>query len=135
MLEWLRIFWLPSKSIEKLKELPQDAGVYYVTALWIVLYVGKAKNLRNRWKPAHHRYQQFKLLHPFGRLHYQVLSINQITSYEKVEISKFRPAWNGTARVTFWNLLGLFIAVWGRVIVYALLILMAIAAFIYVTLM
>jgi hypothetical protein len=68
-------------------------------------------------------------------LHYKVLSINQITSYEKAEISKFRPAWNGTARVTFWNLLGLFLAVWGRVMVYALLILMAIAAFIYVTLM
>jgi hypothetical protein len=46
MLERMRIFWLPSKPVKKLKELPQDAGVYYITALWIVLYVGKAKNLR-----------------------------------------------------------------------------------------
>ncbi len=131
MLERMRIFWLPSKPVKKLKELPPDAGVYYITALWIVLYVGKAKNLRNRWKTNHHRYQQFKLLHPFGRLHYKVLAASQITSYEKSEITKFRPAWNGTARVTFWNLLSLFIAVWGRVIVYTLLLLMAIAAFIY----
>jgi len=131
MIDWLRIFRLPSKPVAKLKELPQDAGVYYITALWIVLYVGKTKNLRNRWKKDHHRYQQFKLLYPFGRLHYKTLTASQITSYEKSEIAKFRPAWNGTARVTFWNLLCLFVAVWGRVIVYALLLLMAIAALIY----
>jgi len=92
MLERMRIFWLPSKPVKKLKELPQDAGVYYITALWIVLYVGKAKNLRNRWKTNHHRYQQFKLLHPFGRLHYKVLAASQISAYEKSEITKFRPA-------------------------------------------
>jgi hypothetical protein len=131
MLEWIRIFWLPSKSVQKLKELPQNAGVYYITALWIVLYVGKAKNLRNRWRTDHHRYQQFKLLYPFGRLHYKVLGLSQITSYEKAEITKFRPAWNGTARVTFWNLLCLFVAVWGRVIMYALLLVVAIATIIY----
>lgn len=131
MIEWLRIFWLPSKPIVKLKELPQDAGVYYITALWIVLYVGKAKNLRNRWKTAHHRYQQFKLLHPFGRLHYKILTTAQIHSYEKAEIARFRPAWNGTARVTFWDLLCLFVAVWGRVIIYISLLLLAIATLIY----
>ena len=131
MIEWLRIFWLPSKPVAKLKELPQNAGVYYITALWIVLYVGKAKNLRNRWKTAHHRYQQFKLLHPFGRLHYKLLATNQTHSYEKSEISRFRPAWNGTARVTFWGLLWLFIAVWGRVTIYLLLIVFAIATVIY----
>ena len=122
---------MPSKSVQKLKELPQNAGVYYITALWIVLYVGKAKNLRNRWRTDHHRYQQFKLLYPFGRLHYKVLGLSQITSYEKAEITKFRPAWNGTARVTFWNLLCLFVAVWGRVIMYALLLVVAIATIIY----
>ena len=131
MTEWLRIFRLPSKPVKKLKELPPDAGVYYITALWIVLYVGKAKNLRNRWKPAHHRYQQFKLLHPFGRLHYKILTGTQIHDYEKSEIQRFRPAWNDTARATFWSLLCLFIAVWGRVIVYILFLLLAIAALIY----
>ena len=131
MTEWLRIFWLPSKPVVKLKELPQDAGVYYITALWIVLYVGKAKNLRNRWKTDHHRYQQFRLLHPFGRLHYKILAINQIHSYEKAEIIRFRPAWNGTARATFWDLLCLLVAVWGRVMIYILLLSLAIAVFIY----
>ncbi|MCL1492126.1 MAG: GIY-YIG nuclease family protein [Pseudanabaena sp. Salubria-1] len=131
MTEWLRIFWLPSKPVKKLKELPQDAGVYYITALWIVLYIGKAKNLRSRWKTAHHRYQQFKLLHPFGRLHYKVLTPNQIHSYEKDEIARFRPTWNGTARVTFWDLVSLFVAVWGRVIIYVFLLMLAIAALIY----
>jgi len=134
MNQWLHVFWLPSKPVTKLKELPQDAGVYYITAVWIVLYIGKAKNLRNRWKTDHHRYQQFKLLHLFGRLHYKVLSIKQITAYEKAEIVKLRPAWNGTARVTFWNLLCLFVAVWGRVIVYAALVLFAIAVVIYLLL-
>lgn len=134
MLEWLRIFWLPSKSIKELKELPQEAGVYYITVVWIVLYVGKAKNLRNRWRTAHHRYQQFSLLHPFGRLHYKILAISQIDSYEKVEISKFCPAWNWTNRVTFLGLLYLFLAVWGRVIVYTLLLFLVIAAIIYLLL-
>jgi excinuclease UvrABC nuclease subunit len=134
MNQWLHVFWLPSKPVTKLKELPQDAGVYYITSMWVVLYVGKAKNLRNRWKTDHHRYQQFKLLHLFGRLHYKVLSIKQIAAYEKAEIAKLRPAWNGTARVTFWNLFCLFVAVWGRVIVYAALILFAIAVVIYLLL-
>lgn len=134
MSDWLRIFWLPSKSIQKLKELPQDAGVYYVTALWIVLYVGQAKNLRVRWKTAHHRHQQFSLLHPFGRLHYKVLAIKQLDFYEKAEIARFRPAWNRTARAKPWDLLCLFIAVWGRVTVYALLLLLAIATIIYLLL-
>ncbi|WP_055077504.1 endonuclease [Pseudanabaena sp. 'Roaring Creek'] len=131
MFDWLRIFWLPSKSINKLKELPKHAGVYYITALWIVLYVGKTKNLRNRWKNDHHRYQQFRILHPFGRIHYKVLAMEQIDAYEKSEISRFRPKWNGTARVTFWNLLCLFIAVWGRLTIYILLLLLAIATLIY----
>lgn len=131
MPEWIRVFWLPSKSIDNLKELPQDAGVYYITALWVVLYVGKAKNLRNRWRTNHHRYQQFKLLQPFGRLHYQVVSLKQLDQYEKAEIAKFNPKWNGTSRPSFWNLLGLFLAVWGRVIVYASLLMLAIAVFVY----
>ena len=134
MFDWLRILQLPSKPITKLKELPQDAGVYYITVLGIVLYVGKAKNLRNRWKSSHHRYQQFKLLHPFGRLHYLVLHQSQIHAYEKAEIAKFQPKWNGTARVTFWQLLKLCVAVWGRVMIYALLLLGAIAALIYLLL-
>jgi hypothetical protein len=131
MFDWIRIFRLPSKPIKKLKELPQDAGVYYITALWIVLYVGQAKNLRNRWKTSHHRYSQFSLLHPFGRLHYKVLSVKQLDSYEKAEIARFCPAWNRTIRPTPWHLLCLFLAVWGRVMVYALLLLLAIATLIY----
>ena len=132
MLDWLRIWQLPSKPITKLKELPQDAGIYYIMALGIVLYVGKTKNLRNRWKSSHHRYQQFRVLHPFGRLHYRVLTADKIHVYEKLEITKFQPKWNGTARVTFWQLFGLFVAVWGRVMVYALFLLGAIAVVAYI---
>jgi hypothetical protein len=131
MLDWLKIWRLPSKPITKLKELPQEPGVYYITALGIVLYVGKAKNLRNRWNTSHHRYQQFKILHPFGRLHYRTLSLSKISAHEKTEIAKFQPQWNGTARVTFWQLCKLFIAVWGRVFVYGVLLLGAIATFLY----
>jgi hypothetical protein len=134
MSDWLRIFGLPSKPVTKLKELPHSAGVYYITALWIVLYIGKAKNLRNRWKSTHHRYEQFKLLHPFGRLHYQVLAPHQIHGYEKSQIFRFRPVWNGSARASFWDLLGLFIAVWGRVIIYLLVVVIAIAIALYLIL-
>ncbi|MDX2257080.1 MAG: GIY-YIG nuclease family protein [Pseudanabaenaceae cyanobacterium bins.39] len=131
MLKWLNIWRLPSKPITKLKELPQEAGVYYIMALGIVMYVGKAKNLRSRWNASHHRYQQFKILHPFGRLHYRILSHNKISTYEKAEIAKFKPKWNGTARATFWQLCKLFIAVWGRVLLYVLLLVVAIATFLY----
>lgn len=131
MTEWLRIFWLPSKTVTELKELPRNAGIYYVTALWVVLYVGKTKNLRDRWKSSHHRYEQFKLLRPFGRLHYRVLPSDRISAYEKLEISRLQPAWNYTNRATFWSLFCLFVLVWGRAVFYLIVFLLVVAVLIY----
>ncbi|CAN1209460.1 GIY-YIG nuclease family protein [Tumidithrix helvetica PCC 7403] len=127
----MKIFLLPSKSIHKLHELPTEAGVYYVTAFWLVFYVGQAKNLRNRWRKNHQRYNQFKLLAPFGRLHYKTMPASQIATYEKAEIKYYKPVWNYSRVPDFFGLLTLFLGVWLRVIVYTLMMLALVAIAIY----
>jgi hypothetical protein len=120
----MRIFLLPAKSIYQLNELPAEAGVYYVTAFWVLFYVGQAKNLRSRWRKNHQRYNQFKL-------HYKVMPQSEITAYEKAEIQHYKPIWNQSRVPDFFGLLGLFVAVWLRVLVYSLMILALVAIAIY----
>jgi hypothetical protein len=119
----MKIFLLPSKSIYKLHELPTKAGVYYVTAFWLVFYVGQAKNLRNRWRKNHQRYNQFKLLAFFGRLHYKTLPISEIGTYEKAEILRCKPFWNNSKVPDFFGLLKLFLAIWLRIMLYSCVVL------------
>jgi hypothetical protein len=126
-----RIFRLPSCGIKDLKNLPNESGIYYVTGFWCVFYVGKAKNLRRRWSKSHHRYQQFQMLGKFGNLHYRLLPPDMIDQYERQEIQRLSPPWNGTKPPNFFTLLKLGWQVWGRVMIYSLLTLLAIAVIVY----
>jgi hypothetical protein len=107
------LFFLPSKPINRLSELPKTPGVYYITAWWIVFYVGKSKNLHRRWQ-SHHRHAQFAALQPFGRLHYKQLSFKKIHNYELAEIARLKPKWNYQAIASFWQRFGLFLDIWLR---------------------
>lgn len=127
----LKIFLLPAKPVSKLRELPEEAGVYYVTAFWLLFYVGQAKNLRKRWRKTHQRYNQFRILAPFGRIHYQTMPVSQIRTFEKVEIKRLKPYWNHRGVPSFFGLLGFFLLVWLRVVVYTALLVGAIALAIY----
>jgi hypothetical protein len=126
-----RIFRLPSCGIKDLKNLPNDSGVYYVTGFWWIFYVGKAKNLRRRWSKSHHRYQQFQMLGKFGKLHYRLLPPDMIDQYERQEIQRLTPPWNGTKPPNFFTLLKLGWQVWGRVTIYSVITLLAIAVIVY----
>lgn len=118
----MRIFFLPSKAIAKLHELPEVAGVYYVTAFWRLFYVGKATNLRRRWRKNHQRYNQFKILAPFGRLHFKVMPAYKIDAYEKMEIQRCKPPWNYSPVPGFYGLIRYFFVVWGSVVLYLILL-------------
>jgi excinuclease UvrABC nuclease subunit len=125
------IFRLPARSINELKNLPTEPAIYYVTGFWLVFYVGKAKNLRRRWTKNHHRYLQFQMLGKLGRLHYRILPLSMIDQYERQEIQRLSPPWNGTKPPNFWSLLKLGWQVWGRVIIYSAITLLVIAVVIY----
>lgn len=111
----MRVFFLPSKAIAKLNELPEVAGVYYVTAFWRLFYVGKATNLRRRWRKNHQRYNQFKILSPFGRLHFKVMPAHRINDFEKLEIKQLNPPWNYSPVPGFYGLIRYFFVVWGSI--------------------
>jgi hypothetical protein len=126
----MRIFFLPSKSIAKLHELPETAGVYYVTAFWRLFYVGKATNLRKRWRKNHQRYNQFKIL-PLGRLHYKLMPASKIDAYERAEIQRYNPPWNYSTVPEFYGLIRYFLLVWFKLIFYLVLLGALIAIAIY----
>jgi hypothetical protein len=116
----MTLFLLPSKPINRLYELPPKAGIYYITACWLVFYVGKSKNLHRRWQ-SHHRYNQFAALYPFGRLHYRLLPLAKIHSYELTEIARLKPKWNYQAIANFWQRIGLILHIWLRAVIFLII--------------
>jgi hypothetical protein len=116
----MTLFFLPSKPIDRLTELPNTAGIYYVTACWQVFYVGKSKNLRHRWK-SHHRHPEFAALQPFGRIHYRLLPHHRTHAYELAEIRRLKPHWNYQAIAGFWRIAKVAIGIWLRAIFYGVL--------------
>ncbi|WP_339367527.1 GIY-YIG nuclease family protein [Thalassoporum mexicanum] len=112
--------------IHKLNQLPRSPGIYYITAFWLVFYVGKATNLRRRWSGKNHqRYNQFKILAPFARLHYKTMPRHRIDGYEKAEIDRLRLPWNQSRVPDFYGLVGFFIWVWFWIFFYFALIALA----------
>lgn len=120
----LWLFFLPSRPIHKLQTLPEKSGIYYVTAFGIVFYVGKATNLRARWRK-HHRLAQFQKLAPFGRLHYRLVPAKFLKKIEQTEIKRLKPLWNYQPIPKFWGRWLLFFKVWLRVIFYSTLLITA----------
>ncbi len=127
----IRVFFLPSQTLNNLKQMPEKSGVYYMTALWQLLYVGKAINLRKRLTSGHQRYRQLKILVPFARIHYKILPKTKISFYEINEIKNLKPCWNYTAVPKFWGLLGLFLGFWLRFWVFVAVAALAIRAVVY----
>jgi len=127
----IRVFFLPSKAIANLKQMPDQSGVYYMTALWRLFYVGKAINLRKRLTARHQRYRQIKILAPLARVHYKVLPKEKISQYESSEIKSLRPCWNYTNVPKFWGLLGLFLRFWLRFWFYSFALAIAISYILY----
>lgn len=92
LLRLLRVSFYPSVALSEAKLLPTEPGVYYLRQFLWIKYIGKAQNLRQRWRSHHHmqRLQQMSWL----RLHYRTLPLEQISLVEAVEISRFKPSLN-----------------------------------------
>ncbi|MFQ4139038.1 GIY-YIG nuclease family protein [Nodosilinea sp. PGN35] len=85
--------------------LPTTSGIYVVVdSENFVWYVGKAKNLKNRWLGrAHHRYPQLirsskKLQH---RICWKIVPITELDKQEQLYIDKFKPELNGLRVKTY----------------------------------
>jgi len=93
---------LPNLSIQHLDRLPDCPAIYFaIDDQGRVLYVGKAKNLANRWRgKSHHRTEQLKRIH---RRHPVTLAwlncadcCDRLKELEDQYIEAFQPLLNGT---------------------------------------
>lgn len=89
---------MPHVSLKNLKALPQEPGVYYAIKGAKILYIGKARNLRQRWcatgQREHHQLYQLKAIGGV-RLHYRVRrSDTAAKRREAHDIKRFKPPMN-----------------------------------------
>ncbi len=94
----MQVFFLPSVALPR--NLPPRSGIYYITGAWVIFYVGKSKNLRERWR-SHHKLSEFNALHPFGRIHYYLVPVNCLQEWERREIKRLCPPWNNQNSLTW----------------------------------
>ncbi|QXE24724.1 excinuclease ABC C subunit domain protein [Richelia sinica FACHB-800] len=86
-------------SIKSRKMLPEQSGIYYVVdEEFIIWYVGKAKNLRNRWRGnSHHRIFQLQRQRKKQFLiYYELVDESLLDLIEKQRIGEYSPQLNGT---------------------------------------
>lgn len=85
---------LPYIEFNCLKELPEVSAIYFVKKQKEYLYIGKTKNLAQRWL-AHHRYQELKALNA-DKLEWLVIKdLNIIDDLEQKFIEQLKPFLNG----------------------------------------
>ncbi|MFM1841630.1 MAG: hypothetical protein RLZZ490_361, partial [Cyanobacteriota bacterium] len=91
------ILKLPKVSLATKDNLPISPGIYYVIDEQnLVWYIGKAKNIRNRWQgKSHHRFSQLESQknHYFS-IYYRVVDESELAKIEKEEIKKYTPQLN-----------------------------------------
>ncbi|MCM0589481.1 MAG: GIY-YIG nuclease family protein [Gloeotrichia echinulata DEX184] len=93
--ETLNIFSLPSLELSQRDCLPEKRVIYFVASLDKIYYIGKAINLKTRWKQ-HHRYSQVE--NEEGVLIYwmEVEKNEDLSAWETLLIQYFEPSLNGT---------------------------------------
>jgi len=85
-----------------LKTLPESPGIYFVMEDQKCLYVGKSKNLFNRWNSIkHHRENQIKADHPTATLTYLSFDEKLLTHWEKHYIKLLKPLMNDSPVMVF----------------------------------
>jgi hypothetical protein len=88
----LNITALPGVAVAERKALPNCPGVYFVIDGDVVMYIGRAVNLRNRWKN-HHRLNQVR----GARIVWLAISdAALLDGIEQACIAYFQPALNGS---------------------------------------
>lgn len=82
-------------TLDRLNQLPQTSGVYFVCNGDQVLYVGQAKNLKSRWKN-HHRFDEILDNYPSAEIGWFEADPNVLDQHEKAAIETFKPLLNNT---------------------------------------
>lgn len=85
---------LPSLPLERRKELPDIAAVYFVLQGVSVLYIGQARHLKVRWS-IHHRLQEFQQLRGL-RIAWLETPVGRLRAVEKHQIDEWKPRLNGS---------------------------------------
>lgn len=88
---------LPSVPLESRRDLPTDPCIYFaIDGQGLVQYVGKAKNLRNRWG-GHHHYNDFTRMSNV-RIAYIAVDVDLLSAVERSFIEWIAPPLNGRKR-------------------------------------
>lgn len=93
------ILQLPSVVLKSRQLLPQKSAVYYVIdEKFIVWYVGKAKNLCERWAgKSHHRLHQLQnQKKKLFTIYYELVAESQLDTLEQQRIEQYSPLLNKT---------------------------------------
>lgn len=88
---------LPNAKLSDRQRLPECAGIYFVISRDLVLYVGLATNLRNRWQN-HHRLPQLQAVNKRNEVYLFWLTCtqNQLNDLERQYIEHYCPVLNQT---------------------------------------
>jgi len=80
--------------LENKSDLPSVSGIYAVMAEGYIYYIGRSKNIRNRWA-RHHRHRQAQSLFR-GCIAYKAFPEADLARVEQDFIDRLDPVWNGT---------------------------------------
>lgn len=99
-----RIWLLPSASLHDRDSLPNRPGIYYAIAAGKIFYIGRAKNLRSRWRDDHHKLAKLQAIDRQSRvtLAYWVRPLWRLNHDEAVEILRFKPLLNDRNESPVW---------------------------------
>jgi len=92
-LDSVKVLDLPMLSLSEKGSLPEVPAVYFaLSCANEVLYIGRAINLRSRWRQ-HHRYDQLRRFHKV-RLAWLELSEYELDTTERILIEAYEPPLN-----------------------------------------
>lgn len=86
---------LPYVDFGNLNSLPETSAIYFVLADEVVLYVGKAVNLKLRWRN-HHRRAQLKKYQKVKISWFEYIHLDSLVELENLLIRELKPKLNGT---------------------------------------
>lgn len=91
----LDVSTLPSLSLSQKRELPEVPAIYFcISETEEILYIGRTKNLSNRWI-AHHRYSELKGIKKVKLAWLEVSDLALLPQIESALIEYFKPPFNG----------------------------------------
>lgn len=88
-------FALPYVNLDDKTDLPSNPGLYFVIDGKTLLYIGRSKDLNQRWK-SHHRYKQIKAIAKNPQIAFLDVDDEDLLWVERDVINRFKPVLNDT---------------------------------------